>query len=128
MMPTSDFSGLVNSAWALARAAEMLPIASLERCMAGPLRAQDIKAHGTGFRALGFNPVPNRLLSIFWDEAFEFRLGILMLEVSLSGPPEYPGEFRPGIGRAHVRDPHRLDAGPWWFDAEEARGLTAPHA
>ena len=33
-------------AWALARAAEMLPIASLERCMASALRAQDIKAHG----------------------------------------------------------------------------------
>ena len=31
----SDFSGLVSSAWALASAAAMAPIDSLDRCMAG---------------------------------------------------------------------------------------------
>src|ERR1700738_4635862 len=48
MMPTSDFSGLVSSACALASAPEMLPIVSLERCMARTLHVQDIKAHGAG--------------------------------------------------------------------------------
>ena len=46
MVATSDFSGLVSSTWALARAAAMVAIVSLERCMAAALRAQDIKAHG----------------------------------------------------------------------------------
>ena len=43
---TSDFSGFVSSTCALARAAAMVAIVSLERCMAAALRAQDIKAHG----------------------------------------------------------------------------------
>ncbi len=47
MVAVSDFSGFVSSAWALASAPEMLPIVSLERCMARALHAQDIKAHRT---------------------------------------------------------------------------------
>src|SRR5262249_26343305 len=46
MVATSDFSGLVSSTCALARAAAMVAIVSLERCMAADLRAQDIKADG----------------------------------------------------------------------------------
>src|SRR5262249_25861448 len=45
IVATSDFSGLVSSTWALARAAAMLAIVSLERRIAAALRAQDIKAH-----------------------------------------------------------------------------------
>ena len=37
---------IVSSTCALARAAAMVAIVSLERCMAATLRAQDIKAHG----------------------------------------------------------------------------------
>src|SRR3954449_13463479 len=48
IVATSDFSGLVISTCALARAAAMLAIDSLELCTAG-LRAQDIKAHGPRF-------------------------------------------------------------------------------
>src|SRR5437764_11291738 len=33
IVPTSDFSGLISWAWALARAAAIVPIVSLERCM-----------------------------------------------------------------------------------------------
>src|ERR1700756_3477810 len=51
-----------------------------------------------------------------------------MLEVRLAGPPKDIGELRPGIGRTHVDDPHRLDAGPRWIDTEEARGLAILHA
>src|SRR4051812_46079812 len=118
MVATSDFSGLVSSAWALARAAAMVPIESLERCMAARLHADDIKADGAGFRALGPDPVPDRFLDILWHEAFELSLGILMLEVGVSRAPKYAGEFRPGIGCAHVDDPDRLNAGPRCFDAE----------
>src|SRR5262249_35281623 len=43
IVATSDFSGLVSSACALASAAAMVPIDSLQRCMAA-LHAQDVKA------------------------------------------------------------------------------------
>src|SRR5437763_9573928 len=118
MVATSDFSGFVSSVWALARAPEILPIVSLERCMAGALRAQHIKAHRSRFGASSFNPVPRRLFGVLRHEAFELRLGILMLEVGLSGAPVHAGEFGPGVGRTHVDDPHRLDTGSWWFNAE----------
>src|SRR5271157_1380418 len=49
MVAVSDFSGLVSSTWALARAAAMVAIVSLERCMGGALHAQEIKAHRPGF-------------------------------------------------------------------------------
>src|SRR6516164_3865351 len=43
MVPTRDFSGLTSSACALAKAAAMLPIDSLERCTT-TLRFEQIKA------------------------------------------------------------------------------------
>ena len=38
---------------------------------------------------------------------------------------EHPGEFRPGIGSAHIDDPDGLDAWSGRLDTEEARGLAA---
>jgi hypothetical protein len=45
MVPTRDFSGLTSSACALARAAAIVPIVSLERCTAA-LHLEQIKADG----------------------------------------------------------------------------------
>jgi hypothetical protein len=45
MVAVSYFSGLISSPWALASAAAMAPIDSLERCMAC-LRLKKIKADG----------------------------------------------------------------------------------
>src|SRR4051794_39516705 len=108
MVAVSDFSGLVSSNCALASAAAMVAIESLDRCMAGAFRAQDIKVHRAGFGSFCPDPVPNRLLGVVRHEAFEFRLGILMLEVGLSGAPEHAGEFGPGVRRTHIDNPHRL--------------------
>src|SRR3954467_7993702 len=72
--------------------------------------------------------MPNRLLGVLRLEAFELSLRILMLTIRGSGAPKCTGEFRPGVGRAHVDDPHRLNAGARGFDAEEARGLAAFYA
>src|SRR6266581_5993440 len=72
--------------------------------------------------------MPDRLLGVLRYEAFELRLGVLMFEVGLTGAAKDVGEFRPGIGRAHVHDPHRLNASSRWLDAEEARGLATLHA
>src|SRR5262249_50921141 len=69
--------------------------------------------------------MPDRLLGVLWHEAFELRLGVLMLEMGLACAPKYAGEFGPGIGRIHVDDPHRLNASSRWLDAEEARALAA---
>src|SRR6266567_452386 len=77
MVATSDFSGLVSSACALASAAAMVPMDSLERCMAA-LHAQDIKAHRTGFGSFGSNAMADRFLGVVRHKGLELRLGLLM--------------------------------------------------
>jgi hypothetical protein len=84
MVAVSDFSGLESSACALASAAAMVPIDSLVRCM-GCLLAQDIEAHGYGFRPFGPYAVPDRLLGVLRHKALELGLGVLMLEKSRPG-------------------------------------------
>ena len=46
----------------------------------GYLLAQDIEAHGAGFRPFGPNPVPDGLLAVFRHQALQCGLGALMLE------------------------------------------------
>src|SRR5262245_27167300 len=111
IVATSDFSGLVSSACALASAAAMVPIDSLERCMAA-LHVQDIKAHRTGFGSFSSDAMAGRFLGVFGHQRLELRLGVLMLEVSLACAPKHAIELRPGIGCAHVDDPHRFDSCP----------------
>src|SRR5690242_15687551 len=96
MVPTSDFSGLISSAWALASAAAITPIDSLDLCTPG-LRGQNVKAHRSRFRTFGADAVPDCLFCILWHEPFELSLGILMLKVGLSGALENAGELRPGV-------------------------------
>src|SRR6516225_5146440 len=117
IVATSDFSGLVSSACALASAAAMVPIDSLQRCMAA-LHAQDIKAHRTGFRSLGSDAMADRFLGVLGHKSLELRLGILVLKVSLASAPKHPREFRPGIGCAHVDDPHRFDPRAGRFESK----------
>src|SRR5258708_38623717 len=66
-----------------------------------------------------------RCLGVLGHKGLELRLGILMLEVSLAGAPKPAREFRPGIGRAHVDDPSRLDARSRRLDIKQVRGLAA---
>src|SRR6266478_2560014 len=127
MVATSDFSGLVSSACALASAAAMVPMDSLQRCMAA-LHAQDIKAHRTGIGSFGSNTVPNRLLGVVGHQGLELRLGILMLEVSLARAPKHASEFRPGIGCAHVDHPHRFDSWAGRLESKQTRGLAVFNA
>src|SRR5215467_8701724 len=123
MVATSDFSGLVSSACALASAAAMVPIDSLQRCMAA-LHAQDIKAHRTGFGSFGPDAMADRFPGILGHKGLELRLGILMLEVSLARAPKHGGEFRPGIGCAHVDDAHRFDPRVGRLDSKQSRWLA----
>src|ERR1700719_1978696 len=106
MVAVSDFSGLASSACALASAPAMVPIDSLDRCM-GCLLAQDIEAHGPGFRTLSPNAMPDRLLGVFRHQSLEFGLGALVLQKSRPGPAKHPGKLGPSIGRAHIDDANR---------------------
>jgi len=62
-------SGLVASDCALASAAAMVPIDSLERCMTA-LELEQIEADGAEFRALRAYPVADRFLGIVGHQAF----------------------------------------------------------
>src|SRR6476661_7848905 len=127
MVATSDFSGLVSSACALASAAAMVPMDSLQRCMAA-LHAQDIKAHRTGFGSLGSDAMTDRFLGVLGHQGLELRLGMLMLEVSVARAPKHAREFRPGIRCAHVDDPHRFDPRAGRLESKQSRQLAILNA
>src|SRR5262245_28566027 len=109
MVAVSDFSGLISSAWALARAEASAATVSLDRGMGG-LRLQHIKAHRSRFRALGFHAVPDGLLSVLGHQGFELAFGPFVVEKGAPGVAEERGELRPEIRRAHIDDADGLDA------------------
>src|SRR5215472_10806399 len=111
MVAVSDFSGLISSAWALARAAASAATDSLERGM-GRLRLQHIKAHGPRFRALGFHAVPDGLLGILRHQGFELALGPFVVEKSLPAVAEQRRKLGPRIRRTHIHYADRFDARP----------------
>src|SRR6266536_1142310 len=111
MVAVSDFSGLMSSAWALAKAEASAATVSLVRGM-GCVRLQHIKAYRPRFRALGFHAVPDGLPGILWHQGFELAFGPFVVEKGAPGVAEERGEFGPGIRRAHIDDTDRLDARP----------------
>src|SRR5215467_14365677 len=111
IMAVSDFSGLMSSAWALAKAEASAATVSLDRGMGG-LRLQHIKAHRARFRALGFHAMPNGLLGILRHQGFELALCPFVVKKCAPGVAEERGELRPGIRRAHIDDADGLDARP----------------
>src|ERR1700722_5728718 len=127
MVATSDFSGLVSSACALASAPAMVPIESLDWCT-GCLHVQDFEAHGSGFRPFGPDAMPDGFLGVFRHQALQFGLGALVLEKSRPGPAKHAGKLAPGIGRAHVDAAHGFDPRPWRLNAEQSRFVAALNA
>src|SRR5712671_27008 len=96
IVATRDFSGLVSSAWALASAAAIAPMVSLERCMAR-LHVHEIEAHRPGLGALGPDPVPDRLLGVLRHDGLKFSFGPFMLEKSRAGGAKYARQIGPCI-------------------------------
>src|SRR5215471_12164419 len=84
MMAVSDFSGLISSACALAKAEASAATVSLDRGMAG-LALQHIKAHRARFRALGFNAMPDRLPGILGHQGLELAFCPLVVEKGATG-------------------------------------------
>src|SRR6516225_8586285 len=117
MVKTSDFSGLMSSAWALARAAAIVPIVSLERCTA-TLHRERIEADCTRLRTSGPDAVADGFLCIFRHQRFQLGFRSFMIQKGLPCAAEQAGKLRPRIRSTHVDDPHRLD--PWLgrLDAE----------
>src|SRR5580704_10022475 len=97
MVATSDFSGLTSSPCALASAAAIVPMDSLDRCMATCLHVEKIEADGAGLRTLGTNPVADCLLGVLGHQTLEFDLGPLVLEEGGAGGAEHASELTPGI-------------------------------
>src|SRR5215467_3657898 len=96
MVAVSDFSGLMSSAWALAKAEASAATVSLDRGMGGfPL--QHIKAHRPRFRALGSHAVSDGLLGILWHQGFELAFGPFVVEKGAPGVAEQRGKLGPGI-------------------------------
>src|SRR4029077_15220010 len=102
MVATSDFSGLVSSACALASAAARQAMDSLDRCCIAALQAEEVETDGAGFRPPGADAMAPRLLGILRHKALQFSLGLFVFEVGRPGPGKDAGEFRPDIRGAHV--------------------------
>src|SRR5262249_8225759 len=96
MVAVSDFSGLMSSAWALAKAEANAATVSLDRGMGG-LRLQHIKAHRPRFRALCLHAVPDGLPGILRHQGFELAFGPFVVEKCAPGVAEESSELRPGI-------------------------------
>src|SRR6516165_11512274 len=111
MVAVSDFSGLMSSAWALAKAEASAATDSLDRGMDG-LHLQHIKGHRPRFRALGFHAMPDGLPGILRHQCFELAFGPFVVEKGATGIAEERGKLGPGVGRAHIDDADGLDARP----------------
>src|SRR6266700_6947604 len=111
MVAVSDFSGLMSSAWALAKAEASAATVSLDRGIGG-LRLQHIKAHRPRFRALCSHAVPDGLLGILRHQGFELAFGPFVVEKGTSGVAEERSKLSPGIRRGHIDDADSLDARP----------------
>src|ERR1039457_2587910 len=127
MVAVSDFSGLVSSACALASAAAIAPMVSLDRCIARLHGAQQIETDRPRFGPLGANAMAEGFLGILRHQDFEFSSSLLMVQEGRAGLAKHPRQFGPGIGSAHINDPHRCNPRPWWFRPKEARGLATFH-
>src|SRR6516162_6078595 len=111
MVAVSDFSGLMSSACALAKAEASAATVSLDRGM-GCLYLQHIKAHRPRFRALGLHAVPDGLPGILRHQRFELAFRPFVVEKGAPGVAEQRGELGPGIRGAHINDADGLDTGP----------------
>src|SRR5271157_1522637 len=127
MVAIRAFSGLVSSACALARAAAIAPMDSLDRCMA-VLLGEKIETNRARLRALRPNAMAGRLLGVRGNESLELGLGAFMVEKGGARGAEEPGELRPRVGLAHVDHPDRFDPRPRRLDAIRPRGLAGLHA
>src|SRR6266540_4272825 len=127
MVAVSDFSGLMSSAWALAKAEASAATDSLDRAIGG-LRLQHIKAHRPRFRALCSHAVPDGLLHILGHQGFELAFRSFVVEKGAPSIAEERGELGPGIRRGHIDDADGLDAWARRLGIDQVRRFAGLHA
>src|SRR5262249_16585392 len=127
MIAVSDFSGLMSSAWALAKAEASAATVSLDRGM-GCLALQHIKAHRSRFRTLSLHAVPNGFLGILGHQGFELTFGPFVVEKGTPAAAEERGEFGRGIGWDHIYDADGLNARPRRLGIDEMGRFAGLHA
>jgi hypothetical protein len=115
MVAIRAFSGLVSVACALASAAAIAPIDSLERDTV-LLRREEIEPDSARLRSLGSHAVAGCFFRVFRHQGFELGLGPLMVEERRASCTEEAGELRPRIQAAHVDHANCFDARPRRFD------------
>src|SRR5262249_545566 len=120
MVAVSDFSGLMSSAWALAKAEASAATDSLDRGMTR-LDLKYIKADSSRARALGPHPVADRLPGVVWHQGLELALRALVVEKGFPRVAEERGELRPGIRCAHIDDADGLNARPRRLGIDQVR-------
>src|SRR5450631_2658335 len=104
MVAVNDFSGLVSSPWAFAKAVAMAPMVSLLRCI-GQLRVHEVKADSPGFGALGAQAMPGGLLGVLRHQLLQVGLGAFVFLIGRAGAAVGGGELRPAVGGDHIDDP-----------------------
>src|SRR5262249_29420141 len=109
MVAVRDFSGLISSACALAKAAANAAIDSLERGIGSPC-LQQIESHCANLRTLGAHSMAYRLLGILGHQCFELASCPLVGEKGTTRVSEQRRELRPGVRRAHIDDTDDLEA------------------
>src|SRR5207248_496478 len=117
MVAVSDFSGLVSSPWALASAAAMAPMVSLELCIGHP-HIHEVKAHRARLRAFGTQPMADGLSGVLRHELLQLGLGVFVFDEGRPGAAESACELCPAVGCMHVDDADRLKPRPGRLDPE----------
>ena len=97
------------------------PIDSLDRCM-GRLRVKRSKLTAPDFERLARTPWPMASLASSGISALSSALARSWSRKAGRVVRNSAGELRPGIGRAHVDDPDRLDPRPRRLDADRGEG------
>ena len=121
MVATIDFSGLMSSTCARARAVARLPMEPLDWCIA-ILGMQELNGDGAGFGALGAHAVTDGLLRVLRHEALQFSLGALVFEKCRVFSSKRAGEFCPRIGNAHIDGMDRCYPRLRWLDTAQRVG------
>src|SRR5262249_45505210 len=120
MVAVSDFSGLMSSAWALAKAEASAATDSLDWGMGG-LPLQHIKAHRPRARALGPHPMADRFLGVVRHQGFELALRPLVVEKGLPGIAEQRSALGSEIRRPYIEDADGVDARPRRLGIDQVR-------
>src|ERR1044072_677487 len=103
MVAVSAFSGLVSSACALASAAAIAPMVSLDRCIAR-LHVEEIETDRPRFGPPGAEAMAEGFLGILRHQDFEFTFGPFMVEEGRASLAKHRRQLGPGIGCAHIND------------------------